>query len=57
MPLFFEYLFYKSADHNWNPLFGNKIHFILFIIIFESTHLTTLRKWLAYHTNKRICAQ
>jgi len=37
-PLFLEYFFYKVADHNWNPRPGNKIDFILFIIIFLQTH-------------------
>jgi len=35
-PLFFEYLFYKPADHSWNSTLGNKI---IFIIIFLPTHL------------------
>ena len=33
-PLFFEYLFYKPADHSWNLPLGNKI-----IIIFPVANL------------------
>jgi len=32
-PLFFEYLFYKHADHIWNPPPGNKSDFFLLLFL------------------------
>jgi len=35
-PLFFEYLFYKPADHSWNLQPGNKIVFYSFYYYFPT---------------------
>ena len=35
-PLFFEYVFYKPADHSWNLLLENKIDFYSFYYYFPT---------------------
>jgi len=44
-PLFFEYLFYKPADHSWNLSLGNKIDFYSFYYYF-CTNPSEHQKWI-----------